>query len=111
MKNTARKNPKSESGKHCKLCKTTKPLSEFYRDAAGKVRAGCKDCRCATTKKNHPGYRQRNPKACTARVLRWQKRHPATHRKNSRLHMRKVRRKRRDAGQTFLDLGKPAKPQ
>jgi hypothetical protein len=90
--------------KHCNLCGQTKPLAEFYTLANGKPRAGCKACLCAKSRRRDPIWQKANPEKCRARVSRWQKKNPEKVRKYSRNGMRKMRRAKRDAGQTFLPL-------
>ena len=70
----------------------------------GKPRAGCKSCLRAATKIQQKGYYKRNPEGCKAKVRRWQQRNPDRVRKYARDGIRRLRRRRRDAGQTFLPL-------
>jgi hypothetical protein len=90
--------------KKCSLCKATKPLTEFYLKPDGKPRARCKDCLRADSRRRDPIWAKANPEKCRAKVRRWQKRHPDAVRKYGRDGMRRLRRKKRDRGQTFLPL-------
>jgi len=90
--------------KQCSLCGATKPLTEFYTHANGKPRAGCKDCLRADTRKRNPVWTKANPEKCRAKTRRWQQRNPERVRKYSRDSMRRLRRRKRDRGQTFLPL-------
>jgi hypothetical protein len=90
--------------KQCSLCGATKPLTEFYPKPNGQPRAQCKDCLRADTRKRNPAWQKANPEKCRAKVRRWQKRHPDAVRKYARAGMRRLRRRKRDRGQTFLPL-------
>ncbi|HEV2696137.1 MAG TPA: hypothetical protein VG347_24830 [Verrucomicrobiae bacterium] len=90
--------------KFCKGCQTEKSEDEFYKTAAGKIRAGCKSCRCANTSKNQRGRYRKNPAAAKARQKRWREKHPDQFREIMRLQMAKQRRRRRDVGQGFLPI-------
>jgi hypothetical protein len=90
--------------KQCNLCGATKPLTEFYLKPDGQPRARCKVCLCAESRRRDPIWAKANPEKCRARARRWQKKNPEKIRKYSRDGMRKMRRAKRDAGQTFLPL-------
>src|SRR5689334_17450232 len=94
----------------CNLCKTSKQLSEFYKSPNGKPRAGCKACRRADSRKRDPGYYQKNPVGCKAKVVRWQKRNPDRARQYARTGMKRMRRQRREAGTPELPLNLPPPP-
>lgn len=94
--------------KQCSVCGTTKPLTEFFlTKPGGKPRAHCKDCHRADIRKRNPDYQRTHPEGTKAKIQRWQKKNPEKVRKYSRNGMRRLRRKKRDRGQTFLSLDTP----
>jgi recombinational DNA repair protein (RecF pathway) len=90
--------------KHCNLCGTTKPLTEFYTKPNGKPRAGCKACLCAASRKRDPEYQKTHRESCRAKALRWRKRNLERARKLSCAAVKRYRRRKRDRSQTFLPL-------
>jgi recombinational DNA repair protein (RecF pathway) len=90
--------------KHCNLCGTTKPLTEFYTKPNGKPRAGCKACLCAASRKRDPIYQKTHRARCNAKVRHWRKRNLEHARKLSCAAVKRYRRRKRDRGQTFLAL-------
>lgn len=100
MKNTVQNNGK----KFCKGCQAEKAADEFYKTPDGKPRARCKACLCADTSKRQRGRYGKDPAGAKARHKRWRKKHPAQWREIARRQMAKLRRKRRDVGQGFLQI-------
>jgi ribosome-binding protein aMBF1 (putative translation factor) len=94
----------SNETKHCNLCDTTKPLSEFYMKPNGAPRAGCKDCLRADSSKRNPDYQRTHPESTKAKVRRWQKKNPDRVRALVRAGMKRMRRKRRERGTPELPL-------
>ena len=62
------------SGKHCNRCLKSKPLGDFYRNPDGSIRAGCRSCHRAYSKKTNPGWQRDNPERCNAKTKRCQRR-------------------------------------
>lgn len=90
--------------KHCNLCDTTKPLAEFYILPTGKPRPGCKACLCAASRKRDPIYQSTHRERCNAKVKHWRKRNLEHARKLSCAGVKRYRSRKRDLGQTLLQL-------
>lgn len=69
----------SAEAKQCRLCKATKPLSDYHKNRRGRdgLQPRCKACAIAVAKAHH----EANPEPRKAYVKKWQAEHPDRRRK------------------------------